>query len=58
MRFSLIGSAVLVMASAAMPALSAPRGKVTVLLAERLAELPVAKVAQAALSLAPAPASA
>lgn len=40
------------------PALSAPRGKVTVLQAERLSELAVAKVAQAALSLAPAPASA
>jgi ADP-heptose:LPS heptosyltransferase len=40
------------------PALSAPRGKVEILQAERLADLAVAKVAQTALSLAPAVASA
>jgi ADP-heptose:LPS heptosyltransferase len=35
------------------PALSAPRGKVAILQAEHLADLPVAQVAQAAISLAP-----
>lgn len=37
------------------PALSAPRGRVAILRAENLAELPVAQVAQAANSLAPTP---
>jgi ADP-heptose:LPS heptosyltransferase len=40
------------------PALSAPRGRVAILRAENLADLPVAQVAQAANSLAPAPARA
>ncbi len=40
------------------PALSAPRGRVAILQAENLADLPVAQVAQAANSLAPSPASA
>lgn len=37
------------------PALSAPRGRVAILRAENLADLPVAQVAQAANSLAPTP---
>jgi ADP-heptose:LPS heptosyltransferase len=37
------------------PALSAPRGRVAILRAENLADLPVAQVAQAANSLAPSP---
>jgi ADP-heptose:LPS heptosyltransferase len=37
------------------PKLSAPRGRVAILRAENLADLPVAQVAQAANSLAPAP---
>ena len=49
---------VVLFSGASDPTLSAPRGKVETLRAERLAELPVAKVAQTALSLAPAPASA
>jgi ADP-heptose:LPS heptosyltransferase len=39
------------------PALSAPRGRVAILRAENLADLPVAQVAQAANSLAPASAA-
>ncbi|HZZ32937.1 MAG TPA: glycosyltransferase family 9 protein [Phenylobacterium sp.] len=45
---------VVLFSSASDPALSAPRGKVAVLQASQLAELPVAKVAQAAASLLPA----
>jgi ADP-heptose:LPS heptosyltransferase len=37
------------------PALSAPRGRVAILRADNLADLPVAQVAQAANSLAPSP---
>jgi ADP-heptose:LPS heptosyltransferase len=44
---------VVLFSSASDPALSAPRGKVAVLQAPKLAELPVAKVAQAAASLLP-----
>ena len=44
---------VVLFSSASDPALSAPRGKVAVLRAENLAELPVAKVAQAAAALTP-----
>ncbi|HEX7944639.1 MAG TPA: glycosyltransferase family 9 protein [Phenylobacterium sp.] len=40
------------------PKLSAPRGRVAILRAENLSDLPVAQVAQAANSLAPSPASA
>ena len=40
--------------NASNPALSAPRGRVAVLQAENLSDLPVAEVAQAALSLLPA----
>ncbi|WP_068875268.1 MULTISPECIES: glycosyltransferase family 9 protein [unclassified Phenylobacterium] len=40
------------------PALSAPRGRVAILRAENLADLPVAQVAQAANSLAPTPSAA
>jgi len=40
------------------PKLSAPRGKVAILRAENLADLPVAQVAQAATSLAPSPTAA
>lgn len=40
------------------PALSAPRGRVAILRAENLADLPVAQVAQAVNSLAPTPSSA
>ena len=40
------------------PKLSAPRGRVAILRAENLADLPVAQVAQAANSLAPSPATA
>ena len=49
---------VVLFSGASDPALSAPRGKVAVIQAPKLSELPVAKVAQTALSLAPAPASA
>lgn len=46
------GARTIVLFSAASdPALSAPRGRVTILQSERLSELPVAKVAQAASSL-------
>ncbi|MCR5878660.1 glycosyltransferase family 9 protein [Phenylobacterium sp. J367] len=45
---------VVLFSGASDPALSAPRGKVTVIQAEKLSELPVAKVAQAAVSLVPA----
>ncbi|HEX3366745.1 glycosyltransferase family 9 protein [Phenylobacterium sp.] len=44
---------VVLFSSASDPELSAPRGKVAVLQAPKLAELPVAKVAQAAASLLP-----
>jgi ADP-heptose:LPS heptosyltransferase len=44
---------VVLFSSASDPALSAPRGKVAVLQAAKLTELPVAKVAQAAASLLP-----
>jgi ADP-heptose:LPS heptosyltransferase len=44
---------VVLFSSASDPTLSAPRGKVAVLQAPQLAELPVAKVAQAAASLLP-----
>jgi ADP-heptose:LPS heptosyltransferase len=50
---------VVLFSGASDPALSAPRGRVAVLQSERLSDLPVAKVAQAAVSLlsgAPAPA--
>jgi ADP-heptose:LPS heptosyltransferase len=47
---------IVLFSSASDPALSAPRGRVAILRAERLADLPVAQVAQAANSLAPAPA--
>jgi ADP-heptose:LPS heptosyltransferase len=49
---------VVLFSGASDPALSAPRGKVAVIQTPKLSELPVAKVAQTALSLAPAPASA
>jgi len=49
---------VVLFSSASDPALSAPRGRVAVLQAKSLAELPVAKVAQTALSLTSATASA
>lgn len=49
---------VVLFSSASDPALSAPRGKVVVLRADRLSEMAVAKVAQAAASLAPAAAGA
>jgi ADP-heptose:LPS heptosyltransferase len=45
---------VVLFSNASDPALSAPRGKVAVLKSDRLSDLPVATVAQAALSLAPA----
>ena len=40
------------------PKLSAPRGRVAILRAENLSDLPVAQVAQAANSLAPSPTAA
>jgi ADP-heptose:LPS heptosyltransferase len=46
---------VVLFSSASDPALSAPRGKVAVLQAPQLSELPVAKVAQAAASVLPSP---
>ncbi len=46
---------VVLFSSASDPALSAPRGKVAVLQAANLADLPVAKVAQAAVSVLPSP---
>jgi ADP-heptose:LPS heptosyltransferase len=46
---------VVLFSSASDPALSAPRGKVAVLQAPQLSELPVAKVAQAAASVLPVP---
>jgi ADP-heptose:LPS heptosyltransferase len=46
---------VVLFSSASDPALSAPRGKVAVLRAEKLSELSVARVAQAAASLTPSP---
>jgi ADP-heptose:LPS heptosyltransferase len=46
---------VVLFSSASDPALSAPRGKVAVLQASQLSELPVAKVAQAAASVLPSP---
>jgi ADP-heptose:LPS heptosyltransferase len=49
---------VVLFSGASDPKLSAPRGTVETLRADRLADLPVAKVAQTALSLSPAPASA
>ena len=49
---------VVLFSSASDPALSAPRGKVAVLRAERLSDLPVATVAQRAQSLISAPAGA
>lgn len=49
---------VVLFSSASDPALSAPRGKVAVLQAQKLSELPVAKVAQAATALLPANAGA
>lgn len=49
---------VVLFSGASDPALSAPRGKVTVLQAQKLSELPVAKVAQAAISLLSQPAGA
>lgn len=53
------GARTIVLFSAASdPALSAPRGRVTILQSERLSELPVAKVAQAASSLLAATAGA
>ncbi|WP_334161864.1 glycosyltransferase family 9 protein [Phenylobacterium sp.] len=44
---------VVLFSGASDPSLSAPRGKVLVLQADRLSEMPVAKVAQAAVSLLP-----
>jgi hypothetical protein len=44
---------VVLFSSVSDPALSAPRGKVAVLQAPKLSELPVAKVAQAAAALLP-----
>jgi hypothetical protein len=44
---------VVLFSGASDPALSAPRGKVAVLQAQKLSELPVAKVAQAAATLLP-----
>ena len=44
---------VVLFSQASDPALSAPRGRVAVLQAQKLSELPVAKVAQAAISLLP-----
>lgn len=49
---------VVLFSGASDPALSAPRGKVEIMQAEKLSDLPVAKVAQTALSLTGAPASA
>jgi ADP-heptose:LPS heptosyltransferase len=49
---------VVLFSGASDPALSAPRGKVVVVQADSLADLPVAKVAQAATSLVPATAGA
>src|SRR3569623_747220 len=49
---------VVLFSGASDPALSAPRGRVAVLQAEKLSELPVAKVAQAAAALLPAGAGA
>jgi ADP-heptose:LPS heptosyltransferase len=49
---------VVLFSGASDPSLSAPRGKVVVLQAEKLSDLPVAKVAQAAVSLAPVSAGA
>ncbi|MBS0362275.1 MAG: glycosyltransferase family 9 protein [Proteobacteria bacterium] len=46
---------VVLFSNASDPALSAPRGKVAVLQAAKLADLPVAKVAQAAASVLPQP---
>ena len=46
---------VVLFSSASDPALSAPRGKVAVLQAPQLSQLPVAKVAQAAASVLPSP---
>jgi ADP-heptose:LPS heptosyltransferase len=50
--------AIVLFSKASDPALSAPRGRVAILRAENLADLPVAQVAQAANSLASTPASA
>ena len=47
--------AIVLFSRASDPALSAPRGRVAILRAENLADLPVAQVAQAANSLAPSP---
>jgi ADP-heptose:LPS heptosyltransferase len=50
--------AIVLFSRASDPKLSAPRGRVAILRAENLADLPVAQVAQAANSLAPSPSSA
>jgi ADP-heptose:LPS heptosyltransferase len=50
--------AIVLFSKASDPALSAPRGRVAILRADNLADLPVAQVAQAANSLAPTPARA
>jgi ADP-heptose:LPS heptosyltransferase len=47
--------AIVLFSKASDPSLSAPRGRVAILQADNLADLPVAQVAQAANSLAPAP---
>jgi ADP-heptose:LPS heptosyltransferase len=49
--------AIVLFSKASDPALSAPRGRVAILRAENLSDLPVAQVAQAANSLVPSPAS-
>lgn len=49
--------AIVLFSKASDPALSAPRGRVAILRAENLEDLPVAQVAQAANSLVPSPAS-
>ncbi len=50
--------AIVLFSRASDPKLSAPRGRVAILRAENLADLPVAQVAQAANSLAPSPTAA
>ena len=50
--------AIVLFSKASDPALSAPRGRVAILREDNLSDLPVAQVAQAANSLAPAPARA
>ena len=49
--------AIVLFSKASDPALSAPRGRVAILRADRLEDLPVAQVAQAANSLVASPAA-